>query len=250
MLTRRRPLDAVFWPPMTAPSSSLFPDLRLPTVAAVLRAGEARWRAVGVTRVRIFGSVARGEAGRASDIDLLVDFAGEAGLLGLMRAKDVFEDLLLRRVDVLTVGALRAPLRGEILADAVDVLALPEPLPLSHRPKRWRWRVSDLLDAIDRVTDDTAAHTLATFLADDRTRDAVLRNLARLGETTKFIPQSVQGGTPDVPWALLRDIRNLVAHDYFGIDPALVWHTARVELPALRPSLQALADGPEEDAIP
>ncbi|MFD1732376.1 DUF86 domain-containing protein [Deinococcus malanensis] len=46
-----------------------------------------------------------------------------------------------------------------------------------------------------------------------------------------------------MPWAYLRDIRNVVAHDYFGIDPALVWHTARTELPALRPSLQALADG-------
>ena len=44
-------------------------------------------------------------------------------------------------------------------------------------------------------------------------------------------------------WALLRDVRNLVSHDYFGIEVALVWHTARVELPALRPELQALAEG-------
>ncbi|BDP40880.1 hypothetical protein DAETH_08490 [Deinococcus aetherius] len=229
-------------PPSPAP---LFPDLRLPTVAGVLREGEARWRAAGVTRVRVFGSVARGEAGVASDIDLLVDFGpGRAvGLLDLMRAKEVFEDLLRRRVDVMTEGALKPPLRGEILEDAVDVLdsGLP-PLP-SHRPKRWRWRVFDLLDAVDRVTAYTRGHTPTTFLADERTRDAVLRNLARLGETTKFIPQAVQDTHPEVPWVLLRDVRNLVAHDYFGIDPALVWHTARVDLPALRPALQALADG-------
>lgn len=232
---------------MNPSPAPLFPDLRLPTVAGVLRAGAERWRAAGVVRVRVFGSVARGEAGEASDIDLLVDFApGRAvGLLDLMRARAVFEDLLRRRVDVMTEGALKAPLRGEILEDAVDVFGPSEPPDPRHRPKRWRWRVFDLLDAVDRVADFTRGHTLSTFVADERARDAVLHNLARLGETTKFIPQSVQDTHPEVPWALLRDVRNLVAHDYFGIDPALVWHTARADLPALRPALQALADGRE-----
>lgn len=233
---------------MPTPPAPLFSGPWLPTVADVLREGEARWRAAGVTRVRVFGSVARGEADHSADIDLLVDFAEEAGLLDLMHVKDIFEDLLRRRVDVLTEGGLKSALRGEILADAVDVMRVVGPPLRSHRSKRWRWRVHDLLDALDRVAAYTVGHTLTTFLADERTQDAVLRNLARLGETTKFIPQSVQDRTPHVPWALLRDIRNLVAHDYFGIDPRLVWHTARVELPALRPRLQALADGGGEGA--
>lgn len=225
---------------------ALFPDLRLPTIAALLRAGEAQWRATGVSRVRVFGLVARGEADGSADIDLLVDFTGEAGLLGLMRARAVFEDLLRRRVDVMTEGGLKTPLRAEVLTDAVDVFDVPLPPPDAHREKRWRWRVFDLLDALDRATAYTAGHTLSTFLADKLVQDAALHNLARLGETTKFIPQSVQDAAPGVSWVLLRDVRNLVAHDYFGIDPALVWHTARVELPELRPALQALADGEED----
>ena len=237
---------------MTAP---LFPDPRLQAVASALRSGEAAWRALGVTRLRVFGSVARGEAWGGSDIDLLVDFAPgqEAGLLDLMRVKALCEDLLDRRVDVLTEAALKVPLRGEILADAVDVTAVTGELPVTHRPKRWRWRVYDLLDALDRLQEDTAGLSLTTFLRDERTRDAVLRNLARLGETTKFIPQSVQDRTPDLPWAYLRDVRNLISHDYFGIDPELVWHTLRRELPPLRPLLQALAEGrllPGPDRMP
>ena len=228
---------------MSTPSPTLFPDLRLPTIAGLLRAGEAQWRAVGVSRVRVFGSVARGEADVSADIDLLVDFAGEAGLLDLMAARAVFEALLGRRVDVVTGGGLKAPLRGDVLADAVDVMAVPTPPPESHREKRWRWRVFDLLDALDRAVEYTSGHTLETFLADPRTGDAVLRNLARLGETTKFLPPGVQEEAPGVPWARLREVRNLISHDYFGIDPRLVWHTARVELPALRPALQALAEG-------
>ncbi|MFT2721003.1 HepT-like ribonuclease domain-containing protein [Deinococcus sp. A31D244] len=223
----------------------LFPDVRLETVAGRLREVRAQWEALGVTRVRVFGSVARGEAGEASDIDLLIDFApGEArGLLDLMRVREVCERALARRVDVVTEAALRPPLRGEILADAVDVTQVPDPAPYSHREKRWRWRVFDLLRAIDRVTAFTDGHTLSTFERDELAQDAALHGLARLGETTKFIPQSVQDTNSHVPWALLRDVRNLVSHDYFGIEVALVWHTARVELPALRPALQTLADG-------
>ncbi|GAA5439365.1 hypothetical protein Dcae01_00864 [Deinococcus caeni] len=223
----------------------LFPDVRLDTVAGRLREVRAQWEALGVTRVQVFGSVARGEAGEASDIDLLIDFTPTSprGLLDLMRARAVFERALGRRVDVVTQAALRPPLRGDILADAIDVQNVPERLPSSHREKRWRWRVFDLLSAIDRITHFTDGHTLSTFERDEQTQDAVLHGLARLGETTKFIPQSVQDTNPHVPWALLRDVRNLVSHDYFGIETALIWHTARVELPALRPALQALADG-------
>ncbi|MFC4638959.1 HepT-like ribonuclease domain-containing protein [Deinococcus hohokamensis] len=237
--------------PTSTETLPLFPDLRLTTVAALLREGAPRWQALGVTRVRVFGSVARGEADSSADIDLLVDFGAghEVGLLALMQVKDVMEELLGRRVDVLTEGGLKAPLRSEILADAVDVMQVPVPPPHAHRQKRWRWRVFELLAAIDRVAAYTADLSLTAFRADQRTRDAVLRNLAQLGETTKFIPQSVQDRTPAVPWAFLRDIRNVVSHDYFGMDPALIWYTARVELPALRPSLQALADGPLADRL-
>ncbi|MFD2608704.1 HepT-like ribonuclease domain-containing protein [Deinococcus taklimakanensis] len=233
-------------------SAPLFPDLRLQSVAALVREGEAQWRSLGVTRVRVFGSVARGEAGANADIDLLVDFAPgeEPGLLHLMRVKEVLEDLLDRRADVVLEASLRPPLRGEILADAVDVMAVPPVPSPSHRVKRWRWRLFELLDTLDRLFALTAPLTLGTFRMREEVQDAVLLGLLRLGETTKYIPQSVQDRHPEVPWADLRDIRNLVAHDYFGLAPELVWRTVREELPALRPRLQALTDSAEPDLIP
>ena len=216
-------------------------------VAEVLRNAEDQWQAIGITRIRVFGSVARGEANDLSDVDLLVDLRGGSGLLTLMAAKDLFEDLLRPRIDLLTEAAIKPPLRREILADAVDIYNLPKQPKHMHRRKRWRWRVYDLLDALDRIDDYTKSHTLESFQADELTVDAVLRNLSRLGETTKFVPQRQEDLNPEIPWAFLRDIRNLVAHDYFGIDPGLVWHTSRHELPALRPKLQDLAEGKDED---
>jgi uncharacterized protein with HEPN domain/predicted nucleotidyltransferase len=227
----------------------LFPDLHLYDVARLLQANAAQWQALGVVRVRVFGSVAREQARNDSDVDLLVDFTTTeppAGLLQLMRVKDLFEDLLERRVDVLTEGGLKPALRREILADCVDVMNAGLPTPPRVGVKRWRWRVFDLLEALDRIERFTFPHTLTTFLADEQAQDAVLHNLARLGETTKFIPQRIQDTHPELPWVLLRDIRNLVSHDYFGIDRELLWQTARHELPGLRAALQALAEGEEE----
>lgn len=72
----------------------------------------------GVVRVRMFGSRARGEATAASDLDLLVDLAPDRDLLDLIAFKLDVEDLLGRRVDVLTEAALSPYLREEVLAEA------------------------------------------------------------------------------------------------------------------------------------
>jgi len=72
----------------------------------------------GVTRLRVYGSVARNEAGPDSDIDLLVDFAAPQGLFELVRLEDDLEAFFGRRVDVVTEPGLSPYLKEPILADA------------------------------------------------------------------------------------------------------------------------------------
>lgn len=62
-----------------------------------------------ITRVRVFGSVARGEDGPGSDVDLLVDFAPGATLFDQARFQQRVEDLLGVEVDVVSAGAIRRP---------------------------------------------------------------------------------------------------------------------------------------------
>lgn len=215
------------------------PDLA--TVLSLIREREGEWRALDVTRVRVFGSVARQEAGAESDVDVLLDLAPGAGLLTLARAREFFERLLGRRTDAVTESALKPPLRREVLLDAVDALE-PKLRPPRTAHKRWKWRVHELLSDIDALKTYTAPHTLESFTADPLTRDAALLRLLRIGEGTKYLPQHLQDLHPEVPWATLRDVRNLAAHDYFGLDPALVWRSATREFPALRPLFQALTE--------
>ncbi|WP_161880305.1 HepT-like ribonuclease domain-containing protein [Deinococcus alpinitundrae] len=229
---------------MTAPHfKEVRPDLT--TVLSLIREREEEWQALGVTRVRVFGSVARQEAGAESDVDVLLDFAPGAGLLTLARAREFFERLLGHRTDAVTEAALKPPLKREVLLDAVDARK-PQLHPPRDSRKRWKWRIHELLSDIAALRSYTAPHTLESFAADPLHFDAVLLRLLRIGEGTKYLPQRLQDLHPEVPWATLRDVRNLVAHDYFGLDPALVWVSATREFPALRPLLQEMAGEGEE----
>ena len=71
----------------------------------------------GIRNIRIFGSVARGETGPASDIDLLVDLEPGRDLLDLVAAKQDLEDLLGRKVDIVTERSLSPYIREFVMKD-------------------------------------------------------------------------------------------------------------------------------------
>lgn len=75
----------------------------------------------GARDIRVFGSVARGEAGPESDIDFLVELDRGRSMLDLARLELRLEQLLGRRVDVVTAAALREPIRSTALREARPV---------------------------------------------------------------------------------------------------------------------------------
>jgi uncharacterized protein len=90
----------------------------LARVRAEILAAAARH---GATNVRVFGSVARGDADAASDVDFLVDFEPGRSLLDLAGLLVELEDLLGHRVDVVTEPGLKARIRQRVLSEAVAV---------------------------------------------------------------------------------------------------------------------------------
>ncbi|MCC6803641.1 MAG: nucleotidyltransferase family protein, partial [Anaerolineae bacterium] len=75
----------------------------------------------GASNVRVFGSVARGEASEASDIDFLVDFPADYSLWDRIGLKQDLEDLLGRPVDVVLAERLREILRDDILRESIPL---------------------------------------------------------------------------------------------------------------------------------
>ena len=94
-----------------------------PTIDALQRRRDAILAAARrrhASRVRVFGSVARGEAGPSSDVDLLVDFDAEASLLDQIGLTQDLEVLLGVHVDVISTGGLR-PRHRRISDEAIDL---------------------------------------------------------------------------------------------------------------------------------
>jgi uncharacterized protein len=88
------------------------------TPLEILRSHQAELREAGVKSLKLFGSVARGEAGSKSDIDILVEFSRPIGLLAFVGLKHRLDELLGRPVDLVTPDALKSSLREGILNEA------------------------------------------------------------------------------------------------------------------------------------
>jgi len=103
----------------TAPSTTVHAAIP-EDLAARVRALGARY---GVHDIRVFGSVARGEAGHESDVDLLVKYVPGHGGFAFVEFCDEVEKLLGRRVDVVTERSLHPRIRERILSQAVPLRA-------------------------------------------------------------------------------------------------------------------------------
>lgn len=91
--------------------------------------------------------------------------------------------------------------------------------------RQWKLRVSDILECIARITEYTNEISFEQFQSDKKTIDAVLRNLEIIGEAVRHIPATIQENYADLPWAEMRAMRNIVAHEYFGVNLSIIWNT-------------------------
>ncbi len=76
--------------------------------------------------------------------------------------------------------------------------------------------------------------------SDRKTIDAVVRNFGIIGEAANHIPPEIQSRFPDIPWSQMRGIRNVLIHEYFGVDEEVLWETVQNDLPALQEKLNRL----------
>ncbi len=103
-----------------------------------------------------------------------------------------------------------------------------------------RFRLQDILDAIDRVSSYVEGMTYADFLADRKTQDAVTRNIEIIGEAARSLPAPFKEEHADIPWEEIVAMRNVIVHEYFGILPDVVWDVIENELPRLRSQIAGL----------
>jgi len=88
-------------------------------------------------------------------------------------------------------------------------------------------------DALDAIKDYTVGGEEA-FYQTRMIQDAVIRNLEIIGEATKNLSPALRENHPHTPWKQIAGLRDILIHQYFGVDLKLVWTVVQVRLPALR----------------
>ena len=106
----------------------------------------------------------------------------------------------------------------------------------------WENRVRDVLASIAEIREFTSVMTFEGFQADRKTIGAILYNLAIIGEAVRSIPSEVEASHPEIPWADVRGMRNVVIHEYFQVNLSIIWQTIRVDLTSVESSLCQLID--------
>jgi uncharacterized protein with HEPN domain len=104
----------------------------------------------------------------------------------------------------------------------------------------WRERIQDILEAIAEIQKFTHVMDYDAFLADDRSVRAVEMNFIIIGESANQIPTEIEEKYTEIPWNLMRAMRNRIVHVYFQVDEKLLWETIQNDLPALIGQLEKL----------
>ena len=94
----------------------------------------------------------------------------------------------------------------------------------------WRLYADDIVEACGKIRRFIAGMDYDAFIADERTRDAVIRNLEIIGEAAKNLPDEDTANAPQIPWRLVCGMRDVLAHGYFGLSLKVVWDTATTQI--------------------
>jgi uncharacterized protein with HEPN domain len=106
--------------------------------------------------------------------------------------------------------------------------------------RNWSIRVEDILACIEKIKTYTRGMTYEQFCNDGKTVDAVIRNMEIIGEAAGLIPLEVQEKFPEITWLEMRAMRNIIAHEYFGVSLPIIWRTIEQDLTPLAAGLNKL----------
>ena len=103
-------------------------------------------------------------------------------------------------------------------------------------------RLLHIIDAINEIEDYLQDCDLDTFVNNSMMFNATLRQLEIIGEASNRLSSQILENNPDIPWARIIGLRNLVIHEYFGIDDFTIWNVIKINLPNLKGKVLVLIE--------
>ncbi len=107
-------------------------------------------------------------------------------------------------------------------------------------PRDYKLYLEDILDSIHKIQVYTKDVTFNQVNPSSMLMDALLHNLEIIGEAAKHVPIEIKDKNPDVDWRRITGLRDIVAHEYFGVSLEIIWDVIQNKLPELQASIERI----------
>jgi len=107
-------------------------------------------------------------------------------------------------------------------------------------PRKWRFRLEDIDDSLRMIFQYVEDMNFESFSEDRKTIDAVIRNIEIIGEAANHLPAEFKEQHEDIPWYQMQGMRNILIHEYFGVDIEVLWKTIQEDLPGVKNKIEKL----------
>lgn len=97
--------------------------------------------------------------------------------------------------------------------------------------------VEHILESIESIEEYVEKLTIQNFLANKQIQDSVVRRLEIIGEAVKKLPDDFKLKRKTIPWKEIAGMRDVLIHEYFGVNYLQVWNTIKKDLPNLKKKL-------------
>jgi len=97
-----------------------------------------------------------------------------------------------------------------------------------------------ILEAIESIEEYLKGFNYEAFLKDKKTIDAVVRELEIIGEASNNLSQKFKDEYPAIPFRDIIDMRNVLIHEYFGVNAKIVWDTVQIDISSLKEIIKTI----------
>lgn len=107
--------------------------------------------------------------------------------------------------------------------------------------------IKDIFEAIEKIEEYTKESTEEDFYGNTQMQDAVLRRLEIIGEAVKHIPRKIRNEYPDVPWKQIAGMRDILIHEYFGVNLKRAFKVVKKDISDLKAKIVQIQSNSEAE---